>query len=177
MMNDEDGDAVALFQGLLNDLLIYEPGSLLEKPASRPSEGDLSNLETQTALRAFKILRRYVRPRNEVLRIRMVVNSAFEDDQIDLENIYSRHSELRRELEGLKNEKSELQAKLKSIDRDKASSNGNDTQNILFGNMILQKYQKQLQILRVYRQHLQLLVGSTEQADSQTILVHFFLNS
>ena len=168
-MEDEDGDAATLFQRLLDDLLIYEPGSLLEKAPLRPSQDDLANLETETALRALKILRRYVRPRNEVLRIRRAVNSAFEQDQIDSENIYSRHSELKRELEQLRNEKSELEGQLRSI-RGKRT-NGNDAQNILLGNMILQKSQKQVQILRIYRDHLKLLLGNSEQVDSQTTLV------
>ena len=168
-MEDEDGDAATLFQRLIDDLLIYEPGSLLEKAPIRPSREDLATLETETVLRALKILRRYVRPRNEVLRIRRAVNTAFEQDQIDSENIYSRHSELKRQLEQLRNEKGELEGKLRSI-RGKLT-NGNDTQNILVGNMILQKSKKQVQILRIYREHLKLLLGNSEQVDNQTTLV------
>lgn len=168
-MEDEDGDAATLFERLIDDLLIYEPGSLLEKPPLRPSREDLANLETETTLRVLKILRRYVRPRNEVLRIRKAVNTAFEQDQIDSENIYCQHSELKRELERLRNEKEELAGKLRSI-RSKRTT-GNDTQNILVGNMILQKSQKQVQILRTYREHLKLLIGNSEQVDNQTTLV------
>jgi hypothetical protein len=168
-MEDEDGDAATLFQRLIDDLLIYEPGSLLEKAPLRPSKEDLAILETETALRVLRVLRRYVRPRNEVLRIRRAVNTAFEQDQIDSENIYSRHSEVKRILEQLKNEKAALEAKLRSI-RGKRT-NGNDAQNILVGNMILQKSQKQVQILRIYREHLKLLLGNSEQVDNQTTLV------
>ena len=168
-MEDEDGDAATLFQQFLNDLLIYEPGSLLEKAPIRPSPEDLATLQTETALRALKILRRYVRPRNEVLRIRRAVNTAFEQDQIDSENIYSRHSELKRQLEQLRNEKGELEGKLRSIRGKK--TNGNDTQNVFVGNMILQKSQKQVQILRICREHLKLLLGDSEQVDNQTTLV------
>jgi hypothetical protein len=172
-MEDEDDDAAAaaatLLHQLLDDLLIYEPNSLLETPAPRPSTEDLENINSESAFRVIQLLRRYVRPRNQVLRIRRAVTAAFEDGQAGSGTVYARHEQLKRELEELRDEKMVLEEELRTIRGSKTSGGG--IQNVLVGNMILQKSQKQLQILRIYQQHLNSLLRSGEKVDNQTTLV------
>jgi hypothetical protein len=166
----EDEDAGTMLEGLLDDLLIYEPGDILEKRAVRPSKEDLANIvESETAVRALTVLRRYVRPRNEVLRIRRTVDAALSAGEVGDGNVYSRYLQVKQELEALKTEKKELEERLQTI-RGK-NVNGNDARNALLGTMILQKTEKQVQLLRIYRKHLKLLLGETEQVDNQTTLV------
>src|SRR5271154_3477322 len=168
-MADEDDDAATLLQRLLDDLLIYTPNSLLEPSKSLPSIQDLAAINSASSLRALQILRLYIRPRNEVLRIRRAVTAAFENEEVDSGNVYARHALLKRELEELRNEKSVLEEELRTIRGN--SSRGNGIQNILVGEMILQKSRKQLQMLRIYKQHLKILLGKEEKVDNQTTLV------
>ena len=172
-MKDDDEDTVESLQRFLDELLIYKPGSLLEVPPSRPSNEELKSVESETFLRALELLKRYVRPRNEVLRIRKAVNAAFRDDCIQADNIYSQHNELKRELEQLKVEKSVLEEELRTIRG--RPTNANDAQNSILGNMLLQSSTKQLQILRIYKEHLGILLGKREEVENQTTLVRFRL--
>ena len=172
-MADDDDDAATLLQRLLEDLSIYTPNSLLEPSKSLPSTQDLTAVNSASALRALQILRLYIRPRNEVLRIRRAVTAAFENEEVGSGNVYARHSLLKRELEELRNEKSVLEEELRTIRGN--SSRGKGIQNILVGEMILQKSRKQLQMLRIYKQHLKILLGKEEKVDNQTTLVSPFL--
>ena len=168
-MADEDDDAAKLLQRLLDDLSIYTPNSLLEPSKPLPSAQDLAAINSASALRALQILRLYIRPRNEVLRIRRAVTAAFESEEVGSGNVYARHALLKRELEELRNEKSVLEEELRTIRGN--SSRGKGIQNILVGEMILQKSRKQLQMLRIYKQHLKILLGKEEKVDNQTTLV------
>jgi hypothetical protein len=169
-MTDADNDVAEMLQQFLEDLSIYESGSLFEKSPPRPSREDLANVETETALRALGILRRYVRPRSEVLKIRRAVNAAFQSGQVESGTIYSRHLELQQELDGLKDEKSELEMKLRAI-RGRPAAN-NDAQNILVGKMLLEKSQNKTKTLQIYLHHLKLLLPTYEEVDNQTTLVN-----
>jgi hypothetical protein len=169
-MEEEDDDTVTELQQFINNLLIYEPGVLLETPASHPSKEALQNIVSETtALRVLRILQRYIRPRNEVLRIRRTVQRALDQGEIGSDNVYCRHSELTNDLERLKNEKAGLEEKLRMI-RGK-SQNTNDTRNNLMGNMLLQQNKKQVQLLRIYHQYLKILLGNTEEVDKKTTFV------
>src|SRR5271154_675312 len=114
-MADDDDDAATFLQQLLEDLSIYTPNSLLEPSKSLPSTQDLASINSASALRALQILRLYIRPRNEVLRIRRAVTAAFENEEIGSGNVYVRHALLKRELEELRNEKSVLEEELRTI--------------------------------------------------------------
>ena len=169
-MEEEDEDPVGILLQLLDDLLINRPGSLLEKSAASPSKEELSDvLENETAVRVLKILRRYIRPRNEVLEIRRVVNAAFENGTIEGNNVYTRHLQLKAELERLKFEKDNLHGNLMAIRGNRI--NVEDIRNAIMGDILLQKNQKELQILRVYREHLQMLQSEKESVDKETTLV------
>ena len=173
-MADDDDDAATLLHRLLDDLLIYTPNSLLELSTPLPSSEDLSAINSQSTLRALQILRRYVRPRNEVLRIRRAITAAFEAGEVGSGNVYARHTVLNRELEELRNEKSVLEEELRTIRGN--TSRGRGIQNVLVGEMILTKSRKQLQMLRIYKQHLKMLVGKEEKVDNQTTLVFSLLS-
>ena len=67
---EEEDDAVGMLLQLLDDLLIYEPGTVLEYAGKKPSREDLESIQSDTTVKILRILKRYVRPRNEVLRIR-----------------------------------------------------------------------------------------------------------
>jgi hypothetical protein len=168
-----DDDAASILQHHLDDLLIYEPGDILSITPVRPPKEDLASIESATAMRALHVLRRYVRPRNEVLRIRRAVNAALAEDNVGEGNVYSRYLDCKRDVEELNVEKAEIGERLEEI-RGKPV-NGNDARNGLLGNIVLRKTEKQVNMLRIYRSHLQLLVGETEQADNQVILVRPWL--
>jgi hypothetical protein len=165
----EDNDATMMLQKLLNDLLIYEPSDTIETVASRPKEEDLANINSKTAIRGLEILQRYVRPRNDVLQIRRAVNAALLDDNVGEGNIYSRYLDVKRDVAELKEEKARMGAQLDAIRG--PPSNGNGARNALLGTTLLQKAQKQVQLLRIYRKHLKMLVVETEKVDNQTTLV------
>jgi hypothetical protein len=169
-MEVEDDDTVAALQQFINNLLIYEPGVLLESPASHPSNEALQNIVSETtALKVLRILRRHIRPRNEVLRIRRVIKAAIDQGEFGSGNVYCRHSQLKHDLERLKDDKAGLEEKLRMI-RGK-SQNNNDTRNNLMGNMLLQQNKKQVQLLRIYHQYLEPLLGNTEEVDNKTTFV------
>ena len=167
-MKGEDNDAIASFQQFLNDLMIYEPATLLEKPQIPPSINELAHIKSEKALYALRIMRKYVRPRHEVLKIRRVVNTAFQKDQIEGENVYIRHSKLTMELNQLKAEKAKLEAKLKSL---KSTPDADDHRTALVGNVILRKMHQQLKVLQIYNRHLQMLLGNRVNMDNETTLV------
>jgi hypothetical protein len=160
-MADDDDDAATLLQRLLEDLLIYTPNSLLEPSKSLPSTQDLAAINSASASRALQTLRLYIRPRNEVLRIRRAVTAAFENEELGSGNVYTQHALLKRELEELRNEKSLLEEELRTTRGN--SARGKGIQNILVGEMILQKSRKQLQMLRIYKQHLKILLGKEDK--------------
>ena len=168
-MADDDEDAVVLLQRLLDDLLVYTANSLVDSPTSRPSNDDLDAINCSSTRTALQILRRYVRPRNEVLRIRRAVTAAFEAGEVGSGNLYARHAASKRELEELRDEKSVLEEELRTIRRNTSPEMG--IQNVFVGEMILQKSRKQIQMLRIYKQHLKLLLGKGEKVDSATTLV------
>jgi len=169
-MEEEDEDPVGILLQLLDELLINRPGSLLEKTAAPPSREELSDvLQDPNALLVLTILRRYIRPRNEVLEIRRVVNSACENGQIEGSNVYTRHAQLKAELERLKFEKDNLHGNLMAIKATRIDVE--DVRNTVMGDILLQKNQKELQVLKVYREHLQMLQTEKESVDNQTTLV------
>jgi hypothetical protein len=165
----EDNDATMILQKILNDLLIYEPGDILETVASRPKEENFANIDSGTAGRVLEILQRYVRPRNDVLRIRRAVNAALSEDNVGEENIHARYLDVKRDVAELKEEKERVGAQLDAIRGN--PPNGNGARNALLGTMLLQKAQKQVQLLRIYRKHLKMLSDETEKVDNQTTLV------
>jgi len=167
-MADDDDDAASLLQQLLDDLLIYTPNSLLDPPTACPSPDDLAAVNSASALRALQILCRYVRPRNEVLRIRRAVTAAVEAGEIGSGTVYARHTTLKRELEELRNEKSVLEEELRTIRVNK--STGMEIQNALVGEMVLQRSRNEVQILRIFKQHLKMLLAKDEKVDNPTTM-------
>jgi len=173
-MEEQDEDPVRILIQLLDELLINRPGSLLEKTSPPPSREELSDLlEDANAVRVLTILRRYIRPRNEVLEIRRLVNSACENGRIEGSNVYNRHAQLKAELERLKFEKDNLHGNLMAIKANRIDVE--DVRNAVMGDILLQKNQKELQVLKVYREHLQMLQSEKESVDNQTTLVIPFL--
>jgi hypothetical protein len=171
-MEVEDHSVVAVLQQFIDNVQIYEPGVLLETPASRPSKEDLESINSDTTLRLLKVLQRYVRPRNDVLRIRRAVQGAVDKGDFGAKNVYSRHAELMSDLERLKDDKARLEEKLRTI-RGKTHNN-QDTRNTLMGNMLLQQNKKQVQILQIYHHYMRLLLGDTEEVDNKTTFVSHF---
>ena len=170
-MGEEDEDAaVAILLQLLDDLLIYDAGSLFEKEIPRPTKEDLEGLgQDENVVRILKVLRKYVRPRNEVLRIRRTVNAALAEGNVGNNNVYSRYLEAQQKLAALKDEKARLQEKLQSITSE--PQNFADVRGAMMGEIYVQKLEKQLRVLKIYHKHLKLLHSEREQIDKQTTLV------
>lgn len=166
---DEDDDAAKILLQLLDDLLIYRSGSLFESSECRPSKEDFSGIQSEQTTQILQILRKYVRPRNEVLRIRRTVNTALQQGNVGDGNIFAEFLNSKRRLESLKHERAELQEKLRSIRGKPPDSD--DMQKVVQGEILLRKLEKQLQILRIFHKHLKLLHTETEQVDKQTVLV------
>lgn len=169
MMQDDD-DAVGLLLQLLDDLLIYKPGTILEYAGKKPTREDLESIQNDTTVKILRILRRYVRPRNEVLQIRRIVNQALQNGDVAEGNVFAEHAQVKDDIERLKVEKTELEERLGGVKRKQGG--GDDARNTLLGNMFLQKAQKQVQILQIYQRHLDMLLNQHEEkVDSQTTLV------
>src|SRR5262245_60562933 len=156
-MAEKDGDgggdgraAVESLQQFLDELLIYQPSTILDTAVSsheRPSPEDILRNSSQ-ASSVLRLLRRYVRPRNEVLRIRKAVNAALRRSDVgDASTIYSEYLAAMGDLHALKAEKEALEEKLRSIKR--IEDNGDDVQLSLLGDAHLQKLQRQLQVLQI----------------------------
>lgn len=172
-MDDDDDDAVTLLLRLLDDLLIYEPGTVFEYAGKKPSRDDLQSIQSDTTVRILRILRRYVRPRNEVLGIRRVVNSAVQEGHVGEGNVFAEYLHVKEDLELLRQEKTELAEQLRerSLRKEDGDANTQAT-NMLLRNISLQKAQKQVQILQIYQRHLnQLLNQQTPPLDNQQTLV------
>jgi predicted nuclease with TOPRIM domain len=170
MQMEEEDDAVGMLLQLLDDLLIYEPGTVLEYAGKKPSREDLESIQSDTTVRILRILKRYVRPRNEVLRIRRTVNRAFREGDVGDDSVFSEYTQVKEDIERLKAEKTELEGRLRMIKGKK--NDVNDTRDILLGNMFLQKTQKKGQLLQIYQRHWNMLLNQqAEQVDNQTTLV------
>ena len=168
--DDEDDDAVTLLLRLVDDLLIYEPGTVLEYAGKKPSREDLESIRNDTTLNILRILRRYVRPRNEVLRIRRAISHAVKEGDVPEGNVFAEYTQVKDDIERLKVEKLELEDRLKMIQKPRGG--GDDVRNTLLGNMFLQKMQRRVQILQIYQRHLEMLLNNQEEkVDNQTTLV------
>jgi len=173
-MDDDEDDAVTMLLQLLDDLLIYEPGTVLEYAGKKPSREDLETIQSDTTVRILRILRQYVRPRNEVLRIRRVVNHALQEGDVGEGNVFAEYLQVKEDIERLKEEKMLLTEQLRERSLRKQNDDANDqAKNMLLGNIFLQKAQKQVQILQIYQRHLNQLIGqkSESQLDNQQTLV------
>ena len=172
-----DEDAVGLLLQFLDDLLIYEPGTVLEYAGKKPSREDLESIQSDTTVKILRILRRYVRPRNEVLRIRRTVNRVVQENNNLAEgnNVFAEYAQVKEDIERLKSEKVELEGRFRTIKMGrKKSDDGSEVRNMLLGNMFLQRSQKQGQVLQIYQRHLDMLLANNqEQVDNQTTLVPF----
>ena len=166
---DEDDDAVKILLQLLDDLLIYRSGSLFETSVCGPSKEDFSGIQSEQTTRILQILRKYVRPRNEVLRIRRTVNTALRQGNVEDGNIFADFLNSKQRLESLKHERAELQEKLRSIRGKPPDSD--DMQKVVQGEILLRKLEKQLKILQIFHKHLNLLHTATGQVDKETVLV------
>src|SRR5579862_9105852 len=108
MEEDEEDAATAATELLrfLDELRIYESGSVFEKAQGRPKEEDFVAEIIQggkAATRLLEVLRQYVRPRKEVLHIRRTVNAALsKEDFVGSGNVYSEHLEAHHKLSALK---------------------------------------------------------------------------
>jgi len=173
-MDDDEDDAVTLLLQLLDDLLIYEPGTVLEYAGKKPSREDLETIQSDTTVRILRILRQYVRPRNEVLGIRRVVNYALQEGDVGDGNVFAEYLQVKEDVERLKQEKMLLAEQLRERSLRKQNDDTNDqAKNMLLGNIFLQKAQKQVQILQIYQRHLNQLIGqkSESKLDNQQTLV------
>lgn len=173
-MDDDEDDAVTLLLQLLDDLLIYEPGTVLEYAGKKPSRDDLESIQSDTTVRILRILQQYVRPRNEVLRIRRIVTSALQEGNVAEGNVFAEYVQVKEEVERLKEEKKLLTEQLRERSLRKQDDDSHDqAKNMLLGNIFLQKAQKQIQILQIYQRHLNQLIGqkSESQLDNQQTLV------
>ena len=174
--SEDDDDAVAQFLRLLDDLLIFTPSTVFEKPSPRqqqPCREDFSGVaEREVFVRMVGILRRYVRPRKQVERIRRAVNAALQEQRESLstlDNVYGRYSRAKADVELLRAEKAELRGRLAGIKRRRPSMS--DIQIVLLGKPVLDKARTEVDILRIYKDHLNILLDSPEKVDNQTTLV------
>jgi len=172
----EENDAVAQFLQLLHDLLIFTPSTIFETSSSRqrpPCREDFSGVaESEVFVRMVGILRRYVRPRKQVERIRRAVNRALQQQRASLstvDNVYGRYSRAKAEVELLRAERAELRGRLAEIKPRRPSMS--DIQIVLQGKTVLDKARKEVDILRIYKEHLNILLDSPEKVDNQTTLV------
>jgi hypothetical protein len=168
-MNEDRGkdEVIASFQQLLNDLLLYTPGTLFEKGATPPTKDEFAHINSEEALAALKLLAKYVRPRHEVLHIRKAVNAALKNG-VAGQNIYSRHVQLSEQLASLNAAKASWEEKLKSVMKAKDED---DDQKTLLRNIMLENKQKQLQYLEIFHEHLQMVLSNSEKPDNQMTLV------
>ena len=121
---------------------------------------DLETIQSDTTVRILRILRQYVRPRNEVLGIRRVVNYALQQGDVGEGNVFAEYLQVKEDVERLKQEKMLLAEQLRERSLRKQNDDTNDqAKNMLLGNIFLQKAQKQVQILQIYQRHLNQLIG------------------
>lgn len=161
-----EDDVPRMLLQLFDDLLIYDSGSLFDKGEDKLTREDVEGVRGE---RIVKVLRRYVRPRNEVLKIRRAVNDALENGNVGKDNIYCQYFEAQKKLATLREEKNELEKRLRSI-RGKPPDQG-EAQKVLMGEMLLHKLERQHRILQIYHKHLKLLHSKVESVDNQTTLV------
>jgi hypothetical protein len=168
MADDDDDDAAAILLHFLDELLIYEPNTILDPPRIAPSKDELGDLSRAGDI--LKLLRRYVRPRQQVLHIRRAVNAAVHSATIPPDGIYADYISTKRDLDNLKAEKEIWAEKLRGVQL-RRTGGGRDVQLSMAGEGYLKKVVRLRRVMEIYRRYVGLLLGETQQVHNQTTLV------